>query len=518
MASFKLSARPALTALLLSAAPLCALGAAPALAQDKGPAKAPAEASGKIPARPEQLEFAPLEFELPERDAYRHVLSNGTVVYLAPSHDLPLVDVTFLFKGGRYLDPVGKEGLASATASLMRRGGAGDHDAKAFDERVDFLAAQMGVGSGDYQISASLNTLTRNLDESFPLFLDMLRRPGFQEDKVALYKSEVLEALKQRNDDADSIIDREWTALVYGSDHFKGRLTTQQSLEAIDVPAMQAYREAVLQPKNLVIGVTGDFQPDAMLARLEKAVAGWEAGEQSIDPPAPGATLRPGVYRVEKDIPQGKVILGMRGIQRDDPDFFALSIMSRILGSGGFTSRITNRVRSEEGLAYSAGAYVVPGLYFPGEFRAFFQSKSRTVALATKIIFEEIERIRSEPVSTEELATAKSSIIESFPTNFGSKQQIVGTFMSDELTGRGPEYWASYRDEIQAVTAEDVLRVAKKHLVPEQMAILVVGEWGDIREGDLNGRATMAEFFEGQVQQLPLRDPLTLEPLPLEGE
>ncbi|HWB21040.1 MAG TPA: insulinase family protein, partial [Phycisphaerales bacterium] len=168
-------------------------------------------------------------------------------------------------------------------------------------------------------------------------------------------------------------------------------------------------------------------------------------------------------------------------------------------------------VRSDEGLAYSAGSTNVPGTWYPGEFRAVFQSKNRTCALATKIVFEEIDKMRNSPVTEKELETAKASFIETFPRTFESKQGMLNVFVGDEMTNRPKDYWRNYRQNVQAVTAADVQKAAEKHLVPENMAIFVVGKWSEIGPGDLEGRASMSEFFSGNVNEVPLKDPLTLE-------
>jgi zinc protease len=229
------------------------------------------------------------------------------------------------------------------------------------------------------------------------------------------------------------------------------------------------------------------------------------------DPPAPMARLTPGVYHVEKEIPQGKVYIGTRSITRDDPDYFAALVMNEILGGGGFTSRIMKTVRSDEGLAYSAGSGLDAGVWYPGEFRAAFQSKSATVALAIKLIRGEFEKMRSTEVSAEELDVAKKSFIETFPRSFESKPTMLGIFVSDEWTGRDPAYWQTYRDNVAKVTAADVQRVAKRLLDFDQMAVFVVGDWDAIAPGDANGRARMAEFFNDQAEHLPLRDPMTMK-------
>jgi predicted Zn-dependent peptidase len=474
--------------------------------------------AGGIPDRPEKIEFKPLDFQPPAAKDFRKTLKSGVPVYLAPSSEFPLVNIVFSFKGGAYLDPADKVGLADMTADMMRRGGTTTVKADDLNEKFDFLAAQANVFAGAQFMTASLNTLKSNLDESFGLFMDMLRNPGFQEDKIKVYLGEEIEAMKQRNDDAGAIMGREWPALVFGRDHFEARQTTQKSLESITSSDMRAFAQRVLQPGNLIIAINGDFDPAAMIALLDKAFEGWAKGEKMADPPAPTATITPGLYHIEKDIPQGKVNIGMRGLKRDDPDYFPVVIMNDVLGGGGFTSRITNRVRSDEGLAYRAGSRFSFPVWYPGVFGASFDSKNRTCALAAKIIFQEIEKMRNDKVTETELATAKKGLIETFPRQFESKPAMLGVFVNDEWTGRDPNFWRNFRDNVSKVTADDVQRVAKKYLTPENMAILVVGKWSEINPGDptqqdANRKAAMTDFFAGKSTALPLRDPLTLEPL-----
>jgi predicted Zn-dependent peptidase len=343
--------------------------------------------------------------------------------------------------------------------------------------------------------------------------MDMLRNPGFDRPRLEVHKGKIIEALKQRNDDASDILDREFSALLYGRDHFEAAEPTQKSIESITPDDLRGMHKRIFHPApgSLFIAVTGDFEEKDMLARLEKALQGWAAAEVPANPPAPTATFTPGVYHVEKDIPQGKVSIGLRGITRDDPDYFAMLLMNQILGGGGFTSRITARVRSDEGLAYSAGSSMSPRVWYLGAFNAGFQSKNATVALAIKIILEEIERMRSAQVSETELDTARRSFIETFPRTFESKPTMLSVFVNDEMTNRPARYWQTYRQKIQEVSPGDIQRVALKHLTPENMAIFVVGKWDEIYPGDAQGRASMQEFFNGEVTHVPLRDPLTLE-------
>jgi len=189
-------------------------------------------------------------------------------------------------------------------------------------------------------------------------------------------------------------------------------------------------------------------------------------------------------------------------------------LLNEILGAGGFTSRLMQKVRSNEGLAYSVRSTIQPRVTYPGDFRAGFESKNATVALATKIVMDEIRRIREELVSEDEIETARRGLVETFPRQFESKPAMLQVFVNDEWTKRPADFWKTFRTKLEAVTAADLQRVAKKHLDPEAMAIIVVGDWDAIAPGDLEKRASMKEFFGGKVIHLPLRDPLTLDPLP----
>ncbi len=467
-----------------------------------------------LPARPEEIEFAPLDFKVPDAKQFRRTLPDGTVVFVAPSHEFPLVTVSIVFKGGASLDPADVPGLVASAARMVREGGTEDAKPAAFDEALDFLATEIGVGSNDAFTTATMNCLSSNLDESLALFVGMLRKPGFDEGRLETSKARLLEALKQRNDDASSILSREWKRLLWGTDHFESREPTATSVAAMTTKRLREVHARLFHPGNMIVSVTGDFDEPEMLGKLAKAFAGWKKGPAAPDPVAPTAQLSPGLYHVPKDIPQGKVVMGMRSIKRDDPDAIPLMILNDILGGSGFTSRIMQQVRSNEGLAYSAASAVAPKVWYPGQFQARFESKNATVALATKIILDLVQGVRDEPVTYEELETAKLAAIETFPRQFESKPAMLRVFVNDEWTKRPADFWQSFRDKVSAVTREDLLRVAKEHLDPAQMAILVVGDWEEIAVGDEGKRASMADFFGGSVTHLPLRDPLTLEVLP----
>jgi predicted Zn-dependent peptidase len=472
------------------------------------PAAAPA-----IPDSPDKLVFKPLAYTPPRAADHRVVLKNGMVVFIAEDPTLPLIDIALTVRTGSYLDPAGQEGLAALTGSLIRSGGTRTLTAEQLDERLDFLAARVSTSIGETAGTATLNCLAENLDDSLKLFVEMLEEPRFQEDRLALAKEQALQEMSRRNDDPEDIERREWNVLLYGEGRAANRFTTEASIGSVARGDLVAFHRRYFHPAGMIAAVSGAFSRPEMIRKLEAAFAGWPGSPPQVPPvPADVATAAPGLYRIEKEVPQGRVSIGLPTVRRGSPDVYALEVMNEILGGGGFVSRITRTVRSNEGLAYSAGSAIRFGVYYAGAFRALFQSKSRTVAYATQLVLDEIQKMREQPVTPEELDTIKHSLVETFPSNFDSKAKTVALFAADEYTRRDPTFWQTYRDRIQAVIAADVQRVARQHLRPEKLLVVVVGDQKEIDIGDGKHRVDLAALAPGHnVVTLPLRDPMTMK-------
>jgi len=482
----------------------CIAGGAPAFGQS---------ADGQIPRHPRELKYPALEYSPPKASAYRRVLRNGVVGYFVEDHDLPLINLAVTGRVGPYLDPPGKEGLAAATASQMRAGGTAHYKAEEFDEEADFLAANLSSSMSRTSGSASANFMSKDTDKALELFFEMLRYPAFQQDRLDLYKSQQLQSMERRNDRTEDIEAREWNRLLRGDKHFSSVYSTRDSIMALTREDLIEFHKQNYQPSRFLLAVSGDFNTAEFLEKLEKAMAGWrDSGGPAAKVAKPDFAPVPGIYIIDKpDGNQGRVSMGHLGIMRGNPDEIAIDIMNDILGGSGFTSRITNRVRTDEGLAYDAGSGYVPGVYYEGQFRASFQSKSATTAQAAQIILDEIVRIREEPVSKEELETVKNQAIEIFPRYFASASAVAATFAADEFTGRDPKYWETYRDRVKAVTVEDVQRVAKKYLHPDQLVIVVVGNAEEILKGNPDKpQFTFRKMAGGKISRIPLPDPLTM--------
>lgn len=469
----------------------------------------------QIAGHPDDLTFPALDFEPPDAADVRHELAGGAIAFIVEDHELPLVNVALTIRTGSYTDPAqATPGAAGLAGSQMRNGGTASLAPSDFDEELDFLAASMGSSIGSTSGSASVNCLTKDLDTCLGLFFEMLQEPRYDADRLELARSQMLQSMERRNDSTGAIEGREWARLLYGGDHFSTRALTGDELAAISRDDLLAFHAFAMHPANFIFAISGDVDTAQIVETLNARLAQWPTGAVPAPVPAPDFEPRPGLYLVHKeDVNQGRVSIGHLGGRQDNPDRYALQLMNSILGGGGFTSRILSRVRSDEGLAYSAGSSFGLGAYYDGAFRAFFQSRSEAVARATSIVLEEIDRIRSEPVTPEELATAKASFIESFTRNFATAAQVAGLFASFELQGRDFEYLQTYRENMAAVTVEDVRRVAQEYLHPDRLAILAVGNVDDMLAGDPdNPEFQLADLAaEGRVTRIPLPDPLTME-------
>ena len=492
---------------LLALAVLAA--AAPLLA-----APLPAQA---IPERPEELRFAPSTFEPPPVDGLRFELRNGLSVYVVPDRDLPLVDVVVALAVGDRHEGRGEDGLASMTAAMARRGGAGDLGPEQLDDAIDALGARIEASSSWGRTVLVLDSGSEWLDRGLELLAAILFEPRFDEARLEQAKENLRVSLLAEADDPRAVLDREWLRLVHGPDSKRSRRLTEASVAAFESGVLVRFHRRHWRPEGTVIAVSGDVDAESLVARLDELFGGWEtavseaAGEETDQAGRPGggspgdeeseaspdvAAVTPGWRTIDRGGSQAAIAIGHRGAvfdTWDDPDRWALMLLSEILDGPGAVSRLRSRLQLEEGLTYRVltwfdldvvpAASVSAGSQGAGEFRVFLETAPESAATAADLVLEELRRLRREEVPENEIATARQSLLARLPLLFDRAETIAGRYAEDELLGRPHEYWAMYRERLLAVTAADIRRAARRFIDPEGVAVVVVGDAAAVRSG-----------------------------------
>ena len=346
----------------------------------------------KIVDHPDKLKFKDLDYKPPKPGDYRHKLACGATAYIAENDEVPIFELTVVFRAGAIYEPVEKAGIADITGYLMRNGGVKGKTTKEIDERLAFLAGSIDIGIRSTSGSASLFCLAKDIDEGLELLISMLKDPVFDQEALDRYRGDILSNLEQRNASTASIENREWGFLMYGDHPSTNQMRrTKQSVESITREDLLAFHKKYFFPGNFTFAIAGDFKKKDIISKLDKLLAGWPDQRLELTVPQNIADPSPGVYMIKKeDVNQSRIRVGHLGVKRDIPDEYALMVMNDILGGGGFTSRIVRRVRSDEGLAYNTGSRFVRPVEYPGTFRAWFQTKHATGAFGTGLIVTEI--------------------------------------------------------------------------------------------------------------------------------
>ena len=445
------------------------------------------------------------EFDIPEPEQV--TLPNGMIVFLIENHELPLISMSARVGAGAVYEPADKVGLASIAGQVMRTGGTENVDADALNLRLENMGAQIEASIGTVSGQVFMSSLTETVDEVLPLFADVLMHPAFPEDKIDLAKTQSKSGIARRNDQAQSIVNREFDKLLYGADSPYARHTEYATIDAIERQDLIDFHGRYFLPNNTILGVWGDFDTDEMVAKLENAFAAWQAQEDFVRPtqPSPDTGSEYGVYYAPKaDVTQSAILMGHPGeITMNHPDYFAVTVMNQVLS--GFTGRLFQNVRDDKGLAYAVFGGYTANFERPGQFYAGIMTKSETTVDGTEAVREEIEKLRAAPPSDEELELAKDNYLNSFVFNFDTRQEIVNRMMTYAYYDYPLDFLNRVREGVQAVDASEVHRVAQKYLRPDDMKIIAVGN------GDDFGRP-LTDL--GEVETIDITIPTGLEPAP----
>ncbi|MGB4068761.1 MAG: pitrilysin family protein [Nitrospira sp.] len=425
---------------------------------------------------PRTMAFKPVEFSPPEPE--RVVLDNGMVLYLLEDHELPLVSITATMRTGSWLDPTDKIGLAGMTGAVMRTGGGGGLSAEQVDAELEQFAADVSIGIGRQSGSASLDVLSKDVNRGLEIFAGLIRTPAFDPARVELVKLQAIEGIRRRQDNPGSIVGREFAKMLYGAAHPSARESSLDSVTRITRDDLVTFHHNTIHPNGMILGVTGDFKRDEMVASLRTVFGNWEKGTvpelRIVD--VPEAELsRPVVRFVGKETSQTHLRVGHLSIKENDPEYVALAIANDILGGSSFRSRLFNDVRTKRGLAYSVGSRLNTGMHDQGVWLMRAETKLTSTQEVIERFVANIQRIRAEPVTDAELAEAKEAYVNSFVFSFASPSAIVSRLVELEYDGLPKDFLQQLRTKVVRLTKEDVLAAAKKHLRPDRLKIVAVG-------------------------------------------
>ena len=406
----------------------------------------------------------------------RVVLPNGMVLLLMEDRELPIIRGTARIRGGSRDVPAQKAGLVSILGQAWRTGGTAARTGDQLDEFLESRAAIVETSGGEDSTTVSLNVLKNDFDTVLPIFLDLMRNPAFRQEKIDLAKTQANAAISRRNDESGSILSREANKLGYGADSPYARQAEYATIASITRDDLLAFHKRYVHPNNIVFGIVGDFDTAAMERKLRQAFASLPRGGQAPAPVAAGTPAKPGVYYVNKDdVNQSSVAMVHMGTVRSNPDYAALQVLNEILNS----ERLFPRIRTEQGLAYSVGGGVRTDWDHPGLFVAQVGTKSETTAKAIESLRTELTNLHTQPFTAEEVNRAKEAILNAHVFTMDSRAKVLNQAMNLEFYGYPANWYQQYPELVRKVTIDDVARVAKKYVLPDQVAMLIVGKQTD---------------------------------------
>jgi zinc protease len=414
--------------------------------------------------------------------AKKTVLQNGLVVLHSEEHSLPILMLTLLIKAGPLNEPREKAGLANLTAELLTEG-TKHRKSTEISEEIEFIGASLDISTSSDYIAISLSILKKDIEKGFDLFSDVLLNPVFPQQEIDRKKVLLKGSLKRNEEDPSFVAERAFRKEVFG-DHPYGRLVegSDETIDNIKREDIIKFFSDYFLPNNSILSVVGDLTQEELNVLVKRYLDSWIKAD--LPPTAPKVPIEKKskkVIKVDKDLTQANIILGHLGICRDDPDYYAVSVMNYILGGGGFSSRLMQSIRDEMGLAYDVNSSFSMNKE-KGIFQIEVQTKNESAGLVISEILKQMEKIRKETVSDEELSDAKSYLTGSFTRMLDTNRKIANFLALVEFYSLGLDYIGRYPGYINSVTKEDIRRVAKEYLHPDNCVLVIVA---DLKKTDL---------------------------------
>ncbi len=411
----------------------------------------------------------------------RVVLDNGMTLLVSERPGVPMVVVNVLIKAGSIVEPEEKVGLANLTAELLTRGTA-KRKATEISQEIEFMGSSLYV-SADYDyVRANLVSLKQYLEKGLEILGDVLISPSFLPEEIERKVREIQGEIKSNEENPAWVAERKFLRTLF-KNHPYGRMVEgdEESIKKITREDIVDFHSNYYLPNRVAISISGDINAQEAKSLIEKYLGGWQPRELEEKKIFPIPSLEKIIsLKIDRRIKQANIILGHLGISRDNPDYYAIQVMNYILGGGGFASRLVGDIRDKGGLAYSVGSAYITRKYH-GSFQVELQTKNSSAGDAVRLVLEKINRIRKDKVSEKELEDAKAYLIGNLPLRIETNKEIAQNLALLEFFELGLDYFDKYPRYIRAVSKEDVLRVAKEYLHPENYVLVVVANLKEAR-------------------------------------
>lgn len=403
----------------------------------------------------------------------RHVLSKGTEVLISEARHAPMVVVEAVLDAGARLDPPGKEGLANLTADLVTEATA-TLSAEELSFLLDSLGASLSSWASRDAATVQLRVLSRDLEQGIDILAEVLTNAAMDPADLERRRAAALARVRAQEEDATAVALKAFARAVHGDGPYGHPIHgTEDSLRRITRADVLRFYRAHYGPKTAKIIIAGDVGPEEVIAALERRISSWSVNAVPTPSTASRREVEAQQLFIRRPVTQAAVVMGHEGVSRHHPDYEALQVMNYILGGGGFSSRLMERLRNREGLVYGVYSAFVAGRE-GGDFRAVLQTRNDAVERAREIVREEIRRMRSERPSESEVDDAIRYLTGSFPLQLDSNREVADLLGTIAVYDLGLDYPRRYLQRIRAVTADDVLRVAREHLHPDRLVEVVV--------------------------------------------
>ena len=419
---------------------------------------------------PRNLKFGPIEYDAPEVEELE--FPNGLHGYFLEDHEIPVININITFKAT--YPPEQKTGLNSLAGWAIRNGGSGKFSKETIDDELEFVGASIETSAGSLTGTIGANFLTKDRDLVIEILTDLIVHPAFEEQKIELRKKSMIEDIRRKADDPWALGRREFARIVYRN-HPAGREATVESVSGLTRNDVVEFHRTYVRPGNAVIGITGDLTRDEAMEMLAALSSAWEPGGDEPEVPRMDYELVPSVNYIYKDTNQAYIFVGHMGINSANEDRPIIGIMNYILGGGSFTSWITQRIRSDEGLAYSARSSYNDSAWGFGLFTGSCQTRSDAAMRALSLLIEQIERMNADGPTATEVANAKEAILNQHVFDYESNARVVNRMVWFDVAGLPLDMLERELAVYQDAQLEDVQRAGREYLHPGGLTILIVG-------------------------------------------